>query len=261
MITEYHEAPAADLVRIPEPWKSAAVTVVLPTYQEAANIPAITEAIFNLPLTNLRVIVVDDNSPDGTGRIADELAVKYGQDRMSVVHRKDKEGLGRAYVDGMTRAIEGGAEFVAQMDCDLSHRPEHLPEMIGTILSTSADVVIGSRYIACASVGAEWPWHRKTLSAFANLYVRGMLGMNIRDVTAGYKLWRASALQTIGLPRIHSAGYSFQVEMSYLAIKNNLRAIELPIHFRDRQQGESKMSLAVQLESALMPFKLRRRVR
>jgi len=246
-------------VELPEPWRSSAVTVVLPTYQEADNIPVIVDALLRLPLPNLRVLVADDNSPDGTGRIADELAERH--DRLTVVHRPGKEGLGRAYIDGMTRAIAAGAEFVVQMDADLSHGPEYLPGMLGTLLSADADVVIGSRYVPGASVGAEWPWYRKALSGFANTYVRTLLGLGIRDVTAGYKLWRSSALQAIGLPTIRSNGYSFQVEMNYRAVMGHLKLVELPIHFSDRAGGESKMSLKVQLESAFMPYRLRRYAR
>jgi dolichol-phosphate mannosyltransferase len=246
---------------LPEPWRSSDVVIVLPTYQEAANLPVIVAALFELPLPGLRVLVVDDNSPDGTGRIAEELADRYGRHRLGVVHRKGKEGLGRAYIDGMTRAMRAGAEFVVQMDSDLSHGPEYLPGMLGTLLSADADVVIGSRYIVGASVGTEWPWFRKMLSAFANAYVRALLRLGIRDVTAGYKLWRASALDAIGLSGVQSNGYSFQVEMNYRAIRQGLKIVELPIHFSDRNEGESKMTLKVQLESALMPFKLRRAVR
>jgi dolichol-phosphate mannosyltransferase len=246
-------------VELPEPWRSSAITVVLPTYQEADNIPVIADALLRLPLPNMRVLVADDNSPDGTGRIAEELAERH--DRLTVVHRPGKEGLGRAYIDGMTRAIAAGAEFVVQMDADLSHGPEYLPGMLGTLLSTDADVVIGSRYVPGASVGAEWPWYRKALSGFANTYVRTLLGLGIRDVTAGYKLWRSSALQAIGLPTIRSNGYSFQVEMNYRAVMGNLKLVELPTHFSDRAGGESKMSLKVQLESAFMPFRLRRYAR
>ena len=237
------------------------MTVVLPTYQEAANLPVIVAALFDLPLTGLRVLVADDNSPDGTGQIAEELAEKYGRDRLSVVHRQGKEGLGRAYVDGMSRAIAAGAEFVVQMDSDLSHGPEYLAGMLGTLLAAEADVVIGSRYVVGGSLGAEWPWHRKALSAFANSYVRFFLSLGIRDVTAGYKLWRASALEAIGMSSIQSNGYSFQVEMNYRALLRGLKIVELPIHFTDRVEGQSKMSLKVQLESASMPFKLRRMVR
>lgn len=261
MVLSERLATRMPVVELPEPWRSADLLIVLPTYQEAANLPVIVDALFNLPLTGLRVLVVDDNSPDGTGRIAEELAESYGRHRMGVVHRQGKEGLGRAYIDGMSRAIAAGAEFVVQMDSDLSHGPEYLPGMLGTLLAADADVVIGSRYVVGASVGAEWPWYRKMLSAFANTYVRTLLHLGIRDVTAGYKIWRASALNAIDLSGVQSNGYSFQVEMNYRAIRKGLKIVELPIHFSDRTEGESKMTLKVQLESALMPFKLRRYVR
>ena len=256
-----HQMTAERGTQLPEPWRSTNVVVVPPTYQEAANIPVIVSALFDLPLLGLRILVVDDNSPDGTGQIAEDLADRYGRRKLGVVHRAGKEGLGRAYIDGMIRAIRAGAEFVVQMDSDLSHGPEHLPQMLGTLLSADADVVIGSRYVVGASVGAEWPWYRKALSAFANAYVRTLLRLGIRDVTAGYKIWRASALEAIGLQAVRSNGYSFQVEMNYRAFLQGLKIVELPIHFSDRIVGESKMSLKVQLESALMPFKLRGYVR
>ena len=261
MVLSERLATRMPVVELPEPWRSADLLIVLPTYQEAANLPVIVDALFNLPLTGLRVLVVDDNSPDGTGRIAEELAESYGRHRIGVVHRQGKEGLGRAYIDGMSRAIAAGAEFVVQMDSDLSHGPEYLPGMLGTLLAADADVVIGSRYVVGASVGAEWPWYRKMLSAFANTYVRTLLHLGIRDVTAGYKMWRAAALDAIDLSSVRSNGYSFQVEMNYRAIRKGLKIVELPIHFADRTEGESKMTLKVQLESALMPFKLRRYVR
>jgi dolichol-phosphate mannosyltransferase len=248
-------------VELPKPWRSASVTVVLPTYNEAANLPVIVAELFGLPLTNLHILVADDNSPDGTGGVADELAEKYGADRMSVLHRPGKQGLGRAYVDGMTHAIAAGAEFVVQMDSDLSHSPQYLPQMLGTLLATDADVVIGSRYVVGASLASEWSWHRKALSGFANMYVRVLLRLGIRDVTAGFKLWRSSALTAIDVAGVRSNGYSFQVEMNYRTVQHGLKIVELPIHFADRREGESKMSLKVQLESAMMPFSLRRRAR
>jgi dolichol-phosphate mannosyltransferase len=244
------------IVELPEPWCSVAVTVVLPTYNEAANLPVIVAALFSLPLNGLRILVADDNSPDGTGDVADHLAERYGEARMSVVHRPGKEGLGRAYVDGMTRAIEAGAEFVAQMDSDLSHAPEYLPQLLGTLLATDADVVVGSRYVAGASLASEWPWPRRGLSSFANGYVRTLLRLGIRDATAGFRLWRSSALQVVDLASMRSNGYSFQVEMSYRAVQHGLKSVEVPIHFAERTAGESKMSLRVQLESALLPFRL-----
>ncbi len=252
---------AAETVELPEPWCSAVVTVVLPTYNEAANLPVIVAELLSLPLTGLRILVADDNSPDGTGAVADELAEKYGADRVTVVHRAAKQGLGRAYVDGMTRAIAAGAEYVVQMDSDLSHSPQYIPQLLGTLLSTQADVVIGSRYVCGASLASEWAWHRKALSGFANLYVRALLRLGVRDVTAGFKLWRASALTAIEVASVRSNGYSFQVEMNYRSVQHGLKIVELPIHFTDRREGESKMSLRVQLESAVMPFWLRRRTR
>jgi dolichol-phosphate mannosyltransferase len=248
-------------VKLPEPWRSAVVVVVLPTYQEADTLPKITQVLMDLPLPGLRVLVIDDNSPDGTGELAEGLADRYGRDRIGVVHRQGKEGLGRAYVDGMRRAIEAGAEFVVQMDADLSHGPEYLPGMLGTLLAAEADVVIGSRYVVGAGVADDWPWHRRALSAFANRYVRALLRLGIRDVTAGYKVWRSAALQAIGLGNVCSSGYSFQVEMNYRARLRGLKIVELPIHFAERAAGESKMTLRVQLESAAMPFRLRRYVR
>jgi dolichol-phosphate mannosyltransferase len=248
-------------IQLPEPWRSADVLVVLPTYKEAANLPVIVAVLFDLPLRGLQVLVVDDNSPDGTGQIAEELADRYGRQRLGVVHRATKEGLGRAYIDGMSRAVAAGAEFVVQMDSDLSHGPEYLPQMLGTMLATHADVVIGSRYIVGATVSTDWPWHRRALSACANFYVRALLRLGIRDVTAGYKIWRGSALEAIGLANVQSSGYSFQVEMNYRARLRGLKIIELPIHFSERVAGESKMSLKVQLESAAMPFKLKRYTR
>jgi dolichol-phosphate mannosyltransferase len=255
------QAPTVPVVELPEPWRSAAVTVVLPTYNEAANLPVIVEELIGLPLTGLHILVADDNSPDGTGDVADQLAEKYGTDRVTVVHRPGKQGLGRAYVDGMTRAMAAGADFVVQMDSDLSHSPLYLPQMLGTLLSTQSDVVIGSRYVCGASLAREWSWQRKALSAFANTYVRALLRLGVRDVTAGFKLWRSAALTTIDVAGVQSNGYSFQVEMNYRSVQHGLKIVELPIHFADRREGESKMSLKVQLESAAMPFVLRRRAR
>jgi dolichol-phosphate mannosyltransferase len=247
-------------VELPEPWCSAAVTVVLPTYNEAANLPIIVAELFGLPLPGLHILVADDNSPDGTGAVADELAEKYG-DRLTVLHRPGKQGLGRAYVDGMTHAMTAGAEFVVQMDSDLSHSPQYVPQMLGTLLASDADLVIGSRYVVGASLAREWSWQRKALSNFANYYVRILLRLGVRDVTAGFKLWRSSALTAIDVASVRSNGYSFQVEMNYRTVHHGLKIVELPIHFAERREGESKMSLKVQLESAMMPLSLRRRAR
>ena len=261
MAPQVREAQGVRVVELPEPWRSEALTVVLPTYNEAANLPVIVAELLGLPLPRLRILVADDSSPDGTGDIADRLAAEHGEARMTVVHRQEKQGLGRAYVDGMTRAIAAGAEFVVQMDSDLSHAPKYLPQMLGTLLSADADVVIGSRYVAGASLAPEWSWHRRALSVFANYYVRALLRLGIRDVTAGFKIWRSSALEAIDVASIRSNGYSFQVEMNYRSVRHGLKIVELPIHFAERREGDSKMSLRVQLESALIPFVLRRRAR
>jgi dolichol-phosphate mannosyltransferase len=250
---------AARAVRLPEPWASAAVTVVMPTYNEADNLPTVLDALFTLPLPGLRVLVVDDTSPDGTGQLAERLATdKYGPDRLSVLHRPTKQGLGRAYVDGIGHALDQGASYVVQMDADLSHPPEAIPQMLGTLLSTEADVVIGSRYATGGELADNWALHRKALSAWANLYVRVLLHLRIRDVTAGFKIWRRETLYTIDVADVHSNGYAFQVEMNYRTAKRGLKIVEVPIRFEERRDGRSKMSLGVQLESALMPFKLRR---
>ncbi|MGA8114683.1 MAG: polyprenol monophosphomannose synthase [Actinocatenispora sp.] len=253
---------AAKAVALPAPWCDSAVTVVLPTYNEADNLPVIVRALLTLPLSGVRVLVVDDNSPDGTGAVADALAEELNADgptRVSVVHRTVKEGLGRAYVDGMTRALDGGADFVVQMDADLSHPPECIPEMLGTLHSTRADLVIGSRYVTGGVLAEEWKLHRRLLSGWANFYVQRLLSLRIRDVTAGFKLWRADTLRDLQLATVGSNGYSFQVEMNYRAVLRGHKVMEVPIRFEERRQGASKMSLAVQLESALMPLRLRRR--
>lgn len=257
MTTHMSTSPIRFTVELPEPWRSAHLTVVLPTYNEAKNLPVLLAALFKLPMNGLRVLVTDDASPDGTGVIAEELVALYGEDRISVVHRPRKEGLGRAYVDGMTRAIQAGAEYVVQMDSDLSHGPEYIPQMLGSLLSTDADVIIGSRYVSGASIADDWAWYRKALSNWANAYVRALLRLGIRDATSGYKLWRSSALREIGITDVHSNGYSFQVEMNYKAMKHGHKIIELPIHFTERSEGKSKMNLRVQFESAIMPIAMR----
>lgn len=250
----------AAVVELPDPWRTYAITVVLPTYNEAANLPVIVGELFSLPLAELRIVVVDDNSPDGTGLIADGLAQRYGTYRLSVLHRTAKEGLGRAYVAGISHALKQGAEIVVQMDSDLSHPAEYVPQMLGTMLSTHAAVVIGSRYVSSGSLSDEWAWHRRLLSRWANWYVRALLRMQISDVTAGFKAWHRSALEAIDLDAVYSSGYSFQVEMNYRTLKQSMKIVEVPICFAERRSGASKMTIKVQLESAWLPFRLRRLV-
>lgn len=245
---------------LPSPWCDARVVVVVPTYNEATNLPLLVDALLALPLPNLRVLVADDNSPDGTGEVADKLAAAH-EGRVIVVHRTGKEGLGRAYVDGIGRALDAGAEFVVQMDADLSHPPEYVPQLLGTMMATGAGLVIGSRYVSGGALAEDWPMYRKALSGWANFYVKRLLGLQVRDLTAGFKIWRAEVLRDIGLDQIRSNGYSFQVEMHYLTHRRRHKIVEVPIHFNERRHGESKMSFGVKVESALMPFQLRRRHR
>ena len=229
--------------------------VVVPTYNELDSLPVLVAQLTELKLPNLHVLVVDDNSPDGTGELADRLATDSGG-TLGVLHRKEKDGLGRAYVAGMTRALSEGAEIVIQMDADLSHPVSVVPTMIDLLSTTDAALVIGSRYVPGGSTASEWPWHRKALSSFANHYVNAILRLHIKDATAGYKAWRASALEAIDVNSILSNGYSFQVEMNYRAVKQKFKIVEVPIHFEERVEGASKMTLKVQLESAMTPWKL-----
>jgi dolichol-phosphate mannosyltransferase len=235
---------------------SAKITVVVPTYNERENLPKLIELLSTLPLPALRVLVVDDNSPDGTGEVADKLAAEF-PDTISVLHRTEKDGLGRAYIAGMSRALEGDADVVVQMDADLSHPAEVLPLMIETLLERDVAVVLGSRYVAGGAVAGEWAWHRKALSAWANFYVNAILRLGVKDVTAGFKAWRAEPLRALDLPTIQSNGYAFQVEMNYRTVKRGGVIAEVPIRFEERAEGVSKMSLGVQIESALLPWKLR----
>ncbi|MDG6103275.1 polyprenol monophosphomannose synthase [Dactylosporangium aurantiacum] len=247
-------------VRLPSPWCDEPLTVVVPTYNEAGNLPRLVERLLALPLPGLSILIADDNSPDGTGEVAEKLATEH-PGRIRVVHRPGKEGLGRAYVDGIGKALEDGAKYVAQMDADLSHPPEALPGMLGALLSTHAGVVIGSRYVPGGQLDDAWPMYRRVLSGWANLYVHTLLQVRIRDLTAGFKIWRADALRAIGLDRVQSNGYSFQVEMHFLATKLGQTIIEVPIRFEERTDGVSKMTTATKVESAMMPFKLRLRHR
>ena len=240
------------------------VTVVMPTYNEAANLPRMVELVLGLPIDGLHLKIVDDSSPDGTGRIAEELAEKYnwdGQRRMSVLHRTEKDGLGRAYVAGMSAALDEGAAYVVQMDADGSHPVEAVPRMLGTAVASGVGLVVGSRYVEGGSLDEEWGRHRVLLSRFANRYARTVLGTKIRDITAGFNLWSAATLRDIDLATLDSAGYSFQVELKFKAVRAGHSAVEIPIRFEERTEGVSKMNLSTQIESAVMPVRLRLRNR
>lgn len=223
------------------------ITIILPTYNEAENLPKLVSALFSLPL-NLSVLVVDDNSPDGTGRIADELAQQYSG-KFFVLHRAGKQGLRSAYMEGFKMAFELGAGAVVQMDADFSHDPSVLPEMARRIVTS--DVVIGSRYVKGGSLDEHWPAWRKALSSFGNFYARTILRSPLHDMTTGFRMWRRETLQAMPLDRIRSSGYIFLVEMAYVAYLMRFRIVEVPIHFADRRWGKSKMSLKIQLEAAM----------
>jgi dolichol-phosphate mannosyltransferase len=230
------------------------LTVIVPTYNEAENLPNLVSALFSLPLPDLKLLVVDDNSPDGTGRIADELAQKY-PGRVSVFHRTGKLGLRTAYLEGFQKAIASGAEAVAQMDADFSHDPAKLVEMVAAL--EQVDVVLGSRYVPGGSVDKQWPLWRKWLSAFGNFYARTILGLPLRDITTGYRLWRRETILGMPLERIQANGYIFLVEMAYMAYSLDYRFAQVPIYFADRRWGKSKMSFKIQLEAALRVWQVK----
>jgi len=223
------------------------VTVVIPTYNEAGNVRVMTEALFALPVPELRLLVVDDASPDGTGAAADELAARSGG-RMEVLHRTGRRGLGLAYVDGLGRALDRGAEAIVHMDADFSHSPADIPRLLERL--ADHDLVVGSRYVAGGRIDETWGFGRFALSRSANAYARTLLRLTSRDATGGFRAWRRSALQAVDLGRIRSNGYLFMVEMIYVSERLGLRIAEVPIYFADRRVGLSKMSLRVKLEAA-----------
>jgi dolichol-phosphate mannosyltransferase len=235
------------------------LVVVIPTYNEADNIEAITAELLTLGLDDLHLLIVDDSSPDGTGQIADELAARH-PDRLFVLHRQGKPGLGLSYRDGFRRALDMGAEAIAQMDADFSRSPHYISQFL-EILPT-ADVVVGSRYVQGGRLDQHWSWWRRFLSWWANaIYTRLILGLSVHDGTAGFKLWRRSALEGIDLNRIQSNGYVFQVEMAYVCERLGYTIVETPIYFEDRRIGRSKMSVPVKVEAALRTWEIRQRHR
>ncbi len=223
------------------------IVAVIPTYNEAENLPKLAAALLALPLPELSLLVVDDNSPDGTGNIAEDLSRQFNG-RVQVMHRPGKLGLGSAYIQGFGCALTLGAEAVAQMDADFSHDPGKLVEMAAAL--EGADAVIGSRYVPGGRLDERWPFWRKALSGFGNFYARTILSLPVRDVTGGFRLWRRETLQRMPLERVKSNGYVFQVEMAYVANLLGLRFKEIPIYFADRRLGQSKMSFRIQIEAA-----------
>jgi dolichol-phosphate mannosyltransferase len=227
--------------------------VVLPTYNEADNLPGIADAILSV-LPGATLLVVDDASPDGTGRIADELAA--ANRRVHVRHRPGKQGLGRAYLDGFATALDGGASIVLQMDADWSHDPAVLPALVAAIVDDEADLVIGSRYTTGGRV-EDWGLGRRLISRGGTLFARIVLGLGVHDLTGGFKAWRASTLRAIPADGVHAGGYVFQIEMTYRAARAGARIREIPITFRDRRVGQSKMSRRIVVEALLVVLQLR----
>lgn len=224
------------------------LTVIIPTYNEAENLKPLTAELWALPIDDLRVLIVDDNSPDGTGQIADDLAIR-NPGRLSVIHRQGKLGLGTAYISGFRQALAQGAKAIAQMDADFSHRPSYLPGFLDAL--EQWDAVFGSRYVLGGRVDERWSTGRVLLSWFGNFYARTILGLSVRDATGGFRVWRRETLMGMPLERILSNGYVFQVEMAYVAQRLGYRIRELPIYFEDRRIGRSKMSFRIQLEASL----------
>lgn len=228
------------------------VLVVTPTYNEAENLEPFVQAVF-AQVPDAHVLVVDDASPDGTGKIADRLAGRDG--RVRVLHRSGKLGIGSAYIEGFRAGLRDGYDVFVQMDTDLSHDPRHLPAMLRAI-EEGADVVLGSRNIPGGGVQG-WGIGRHVLSKGGSLYSRTILGLSIRDLTSGYKVFRRNALEAIELGAVRSEGYSFQIEMTWRALRRGLKVVEVPIFFVDRRAGKSKMSRQIFLEAVAMVWKLR----
>src|SRR3989338_227831 len=231
------------------------ITIVVPTYNEKDSLPELIKRIFALRVTNLDVLVVDDNSPDGTGALADSLSKEHP---LRVIHRKEKQGLGKAYMHAFCEILalpsDKRPELVIQMDADLSHNPSDIPRFLERI--QTCDVVLGSRYVPGGKI-ENWDRFRRFVSRFGNLYASSILGMPYRDLTGGYKCFRAEVLQAIDLSTVSSIGYNFQIETTYLARKKGFRICEIPIFFTERKTGTSKFNVGIIIESFIKVFLLR----
>jgi dolichol-phosphate mannosyltransferase len=224
--------------------------VIIPTYDERANLAPLLERLLAIP--DLRILVVDDASPDGTGQLADQFAAA-NRARVQVLHRTGKRGLGLSYIDGMYVALRTDATHICQMDADLSHNPADVPRLLAA--AEQAEFVIGSRYVPGGRI-ENWPLHRRLLSAFANRYIRAITRLTIRDCTSGFRCWRREALEQLPLASIRSDGYAFIVELAWEASRAGLRCAEVPITFVERREGASKLSGMVIIESAIVPWRL-----
>jgi dolichol-phosphate mannosyltransferase len=236
--------------------------LILPTFDEAENIELIVDAALGVLRTaardDFRILVVDDDSPDGTGRIADRLAAAHPE--VEVLHRTEREGLGPAYLAGFAHALGHGAGYVFEMDADFSHDPADLARLLAAVRDGGADVALGSRYVPGGAV-ADWGVLRRIVSRGGSLYARLVLGLPVHDLTGGFKCFRAEVLEAIDLPTVRAHGYAFQVELTNRAVRRGFRVVEVPITFRDRLRGKSKMSARIALEAMFLVPRLRRRDR
>ena len=228
-------------------------TIIIPTYNEAENLPKLLTALFDLPIEDLSVLVVDDNSSDSTGQIADEFARAH-PNRLSVMHRAGKLGLGSAYIQGFTELLKGDSDAIGQMDADFSHNPRKVLELAAAL--ETCDVAVGSRYVHGGSLDKDWPFWRKWLSEFGNFYARTILRLPICDTTGGFRLWRRETLAALPLEQVRSNGYIFQVETAYVTHRLGFQFKEVPIYFAERRWGQSKMSFKIQMEAALRVWAL-----
>ncbi len=222
------------------------ILVIIPTYNEVENLRPIVERV-RTSVPSAHILVADDNSPDGTGRLADELAA--ADDHVHVLHRLGKEGLGAAYLAGFAWGIEAGYEVLVEMDADGSHQPEQLPDLLAALVD--ADLVLGSRWVKGGRV-VNWPMSRKLLSRGGNLWTRIALGIPLRDATGGYRVFRRETLLGLGLDDVASAGYCFQVDLAWRGLKAGYRVVEVPITFVERERGDSKMSRKIVVEALLL---------
>ena len=228
------------------------IGLVIPTFNEAENLRVLIPALFALPL-DIHLLVVDDNSPDGTGQLADQFSLEH-TGRMNVLHRPGKMGFASAYIQGFRFFLDQRMDAIGQMDADFSHDPVELVAMMEAL--AGCGMVIGSRYTGGGSVDRQWSYARRWLSAFGNSYARTILGLPYRDITTGYRLWRSTALAEIPLDRIHSDGYVFLIELTYLAHRLGVQVVEVPIYFADRKKGKTKMTFKIQVEAAWRVWQL-----
>ena len=233
------------------------VTVVVPTYNEADNLPELARRLFALELPNVRLLIVDDGSPDGTGEVAREVAAQYGG-RLELIQRGSKLGLGTAYVAGFGRALEAGAGCVVEMDADLSHAPEYIPALLDEL--AQAEVVVGSRYVPGGGVDHTWGLPRRLLSSLGNSGIRLITGLKVKDATSGFKAFRANVLEELDVTRFQCKGFAFQAEVAHACQRRGYKVVEYPIVFAGRAGGQSKMSLAILLEAVwrLLPLRWKR---